>query len=107
MAIALKDLNAVGDAATLSVDEVHAGGVFSLQYPAGGTGTILVEATLDEITWEVLTFVKSTDTTEASVASAAAVGLYEGSVPACKKIRARKSASAGACICGFGISAPF
>lgn len=107
MAIALKDLNAVSDAITMNVEESHAGGVFALQYPAGGTGTILVEATIDGITWEVLCFVKSTDTTGALVASAAAVGLYTGDVPACKTIRARKSASVGACITGFGISAPF
>jgi hypothetical protein len=107
MAIALKALTAVNDNITLDIDESHAGGIFSLQYPAGGTGTILVEATIDEITWEALVFVISTDTTPSEQASAAAVGLYTGTIPVCKKIRARKSADAGACICGFGISAPY
>ena len=107
MAIALKDLTAVGDNMTLSVDEAHAGGVFSLQYPAGGTGTILVEATIDEITWEDLCFIQSNVTAQTVVKTAAAVGLYTGDIPVCKKIRARKSASAGACICGFGISSSY
>ena len=107
MAIALKDLNAVDDNMTLSVDEGHAGGSFSLQYPAGGTGTIIVQATLDEITWEDLCFIQSNVTARTVVKTATAVGLYEGDIPVCKKIRAKKSATTGACVCGFGISAPY
>lgn len=107
MAYALKDLNAVDDAITLDVDEGHCGGVFSLQYPAGGTGTIKVQATIDEITWEDLCFIQSNVTAQTVVKTAAAVGLYTGDVPVCKKIRAIKSATVGACICGFGISAPY
>jgi hypothetical protein len=107
MAIALKDLNAVDDNITLSVDEGHAGGSFALQYPAGGTGTIKVQATQDEITWEDLCFIQSNVTAQTVVKTATAVGLYTGDIPVCKKIRAIKSASVGACICGFGISAPY
>lgn len=99
---AKSDLAAVNDAITLDIDSSYTGR-FSLQYPTGGTGTILIEATLNETTWEVVTFIKSTDTAQAHVASAAAVGLYTGDIPPCTKMRARKSAGVGACICWLAI----
>lgn len=107
MAQVLKNLNAVDAAITFNISEDQIGGVFSLQYPTGGIGTIVVEATLDDITWEALTFVKSSDTASTLVASAAAAGLFIGDIPACAKIRARKSLNAGACIVGFSVGTSY
>lgn len=107
MAITNKDLTALNSTIEMIVSEIDFGGSFSLQYPTGGAGTLVVEATLDEVTWEAVTFIKSTDTTQAHVASAAAAGLYVGEIPACKKIRVRKSVGAAALTPWFAISAAY
>lgn len=103
MASALKDLNAVNDAITINVSEASAGQPFGVQYPTGGTGTLVVEVTIDNTTWEDIGMVRSDDVAGTVVLSAAAAGFFTGSVPPCKSIRLRKSAGVGACIAGFAV----
>jgi hypothetical protein len=105
--ITTKDLTVTDSTIDVSVSETDFGNDFSLQYPTGGAGTLVVEATLDEVTWEDLTFVKSDDTGATVVATAAAAGLYIGTVPCCKKIRVRKSVGSAALSPLFGIGSTY
>ena len=99
---ALKNLNAANDAITvkLPTDKLAVAGV---QYPTGGTGTLVLEGTIDEVTWEQIALYPSDDMAN-PVASIAAAGHAQADVSGFHSVRLRKSASTGACIAGLVIN---
>jgi hypothetical protein len=103
MALVKKDLNAVSDAITLQVPPDRTA-VAGFQYPTGGTGTLIPEGTLDELTWHAISVTPIGG--GAGVVSIAAAGIWYADVSYLHKIRLRKSASAGACIASVIMNHP-
>lgn len=102
MAWAKKDLNAVND--ELRLDNVTAGFASAvLEYPTGGTGTVVVEGSVDKIQWDVL-FCINMGTGVGSAAGLAAAGKLQVDVTGLNQVRARKSVTIGACLCSLSIS---
>lgn len=95
MARILGNLNAVNDEVVIPLPEDF-NGVIALQYPTGGTGTVVVEAQLEE-TKEWIGVKLKNVTTVAEVDNAAASGIYAAEIYGYRRVRARKSVTAGAC----------
>lgn len=93
MAIASGDLTALNSVIELKLptDRTAVAGV---QYPTGGAGTIVLEGTLDGITW-VDIFMSHPDGS-AAASGLAAAGVGYADVSYFKKIRVRKSVGAAA-----------
>lgn len=100
--IVKKDLAAVNDAMDVLIptDRVAVAGV---QYPTGGTGTLVLEGTITEDHWVALELRSAADATVVAT-SVNAAGIWFADVSYLKRIRLRKSASAGACVAGLALN---
>lgn len=100
MATVIKTLAALNAVVELDVPTDVAAAV-ALQYPAGGTGTIVVEATINGQDWVALKLKNAN--TAADVDNLAAAGIAWAEVPAYEKVRARMSV-AGSCQVALSIA---
>jgi hypothetical protein len=106
MAATTKNLNGVGDSVVLDVPQDWSTGG-SLQYPSGGTGTIVVEGIVEgqdeslAANWIQLKL--NNPNTKLDVDNLTAVGIGNFETWAYSKVRARKTATVGACSVSIAI----
>lgn len=103
---AQKDLAAVGDTIVLEVDDDFAGFI-TLMMLAGGAGTVVIEATMDDDPiaagdWIALSVINAL--TEVAAANIAAPGIVYAKNPGYNRVRARKSVGVASCPCILGVA---
>ncbi len=100
--IATKDLVAVNSVLTMDLPN-DVNGALSIQYPVGSAGTIVIEASLDNVNYEIV-YVTNMNTKVDSVVISAQ-GMYSCEFLSYKKIRARKTVGVASCIISVGLGA--
>ena len=101
MATIKKAIAALNDAITIDVPTDQPC-LASVQLPAGWAGTVVVEATLDDVNWVALGLTPVAG--GASVALITAAGIWTAAVGAFEKVRARVSVAGAGGIAALSVS---
>lgn len=97
-----KNLNAVADEINVLIPSGKTV-VAAVQFPGSGSGTLIFEATIDEITWTIVELSTATVSATVVATSIAAAGLWFTRPFSAKRVRLRKSATTADCYASLSL----